>query len=326
MVKGLLNNGSNCFVNSCLQVLLRTHQLDFLQYCTTNNKNETDNFVLDAWNDFVSDYNNSKLSIVNPGLFIRIIHRCAKLKGNVIFSRNQQNDVSEFLMFMIECFHNSIYGPSMMVAPKPKTKVSSNVWDMLNQQTKNYSEIIDLFYGISVKEIISPTTNTVKSIKSEQFFILDLPICKGESVSIYDCLDLFTKKELLSGENKWYNEKTKKKEEVEIQNTLFRLPDILVITLGRFSENSRIKNKQIVTFPLTNLNLEPYCHPESNKHSKYELYAICNHIGNDITGGHYNAFLKSKHNWILCDDEHVTKLNIQDLCTSETYCLFYRSI
>ena len=326
MVKGLSNNGSNCFINTCLQVLLQTHQLNFLHSCSVNNNNETDMFVLDAWKDLVSEYNNQKISVINPGLFIRIIRRCSKIKGNVIFSRNQQNDVSEFLLFMIECFHNSICGPSVMVARKPITKVAGNVWEILNQQTTNYSEINDLFYGISVKEIISPTTRSIKSIKSEQFFILDLPICQTDSVSIYDCFEILTKKELLTGENKWYNEKTKKKEEVEIQNTFFKLPDILVITLGRFSDYSRIKNKQLVTFPLTNLNIQPYCHPESNNHSKYELYAICNHIGNNINSGHYNAYLKSKNNWFICDDENIIPISSQDLCTSDTYCLFYRSI
>mgnify|MGYP000324093702 CR=1 FL=1 len=112
MVKGLSNNGSNCFINTCLQVLLQTHQLNFLHSCSVNNNHETDIFVLDAWKDLVSEYNNQKISVVNPGLFIRIIRRCAKIKGNQMWITKDAIDLGSDILRNI-VFHeiaHAVYG------------------------------------------------------------------------------------------------------------------------------------------------------------------------------------------------------------------------
>lgn len=40
--------------------------------------------------------------------------------------------------------------------------------------------------------------------------------------------------------------------------------------------------------------------------NQYELYAICNHIG-ESGSGHYTAFCKNKGEWYKFDDAYVTK-------------------
>ena len=179
------------------------------------------------WNELNKEYNSNTAEDLDPSRFIRLIKRVAKNKGNFELSGNKQNDVSEFLLFFVKCLHDAISGPSMMIHQKPTSKISGIVWDMIKAETNDYSGINDIFYGIYVTEITKKNSNRVRSVKAQQFFVLELSIKNCNN--IYDCFEEFTKKELLKGENKWYNEKTKLKEEVNLQTKFFRLPNVLVI-------------------------------------------------------------------------------------------------
>jgi hypothetical protein len=72
---------------------------------------------------------------------------------------------------------------------------------------------------------------------------------------------------------------------------LWRLPEVLVIHLKRFSYTQFIRNKlePFVDFPTSDLDLTPYITDKSKQpKSHFRLYAISNHYGN-MGGGHYTA-------------------------------------
>jgi ubiquitin carboxyl-terminal hydrolase 4/11/15 len=72
---------------------------------------------------------------------------------------------------------------------------------------------------------------------------------------------------------------------------LWRLPEVLVIHLKRFSYTQFTRNKleTLVDFPTTDLDLSSYIADKSKQPSShYRLYAISNHYGN-MGGGHYTA-------------------------------------
>lgn len=74
---------------------------------------------------------------------------------------------------------------------------------------------------------------------------------------------------------------------------LWRLPEILVIHLKRFSYSRFLKNKleTYVDFPTHDLDLSSYMAYKDGKSSyRYMLYAISNHYGS-MGGGHYTAFV-----------------------------------
>lgn len=74
---------------------------------------------------------------------------------------------------------------------------------------------------------------------------------------------------------------------------LWRLPEILVIHLKRFSYNCFLKNKleTFVDFPVHDLDLSGYIAQKGGQSShRYMLYAISNHYGS-MGGGHYTAFV-----------------------------------
>jgi ubiquitin carboxyl-terminal hydrolase 8 len=190
---------------------------------------------------------------------------------------------------------------------------------------KEYSEIMDLFYGIYVSQIVS-LNNKLQSAKPESFFILDLPIPEQLSkVSLYDCFDSFTCSELLSGDNAWYNETTKEKESVTKSMTFWNFPKILVITLKRFSSDGTNKITSLIDFPLDNLDLSKYVKGYNPHQYIYDLYGVCNHIGG-VMGGHYTSFVKnSEEQWIHYNDTSVSQVSsVSQIITPMTYCLFYR--
>ena len=56
----------------------------------------------------------------------------------------------------------------------------------------------------------------------------------------------------------------------------------------------------------------------------YDLYGICNHIGN-LNGGHYTSFIKTANKeWVHFNDANIYKITTTDLITPMSYCLFYR--
>lgn len=75
---------------------------------------------------------------------------------------------------------------------------------------------------------------------------------------------------------------------------LWRLPEILVIHLKRFSYTRFLKNKleTFVDFPVEDFDLSNYILQKNGKACyRYTLYAISNHYGG-MGGGHYTAFAK----------------------------------
>lgn len=73
-----------------------------------------------------------------------------------------------------------------------------------------------------------------------------------KSLSLQQCLELFSHEEQLNAENAWYCSQCKKHQEATKKIDLWRLPEILVVHLKRFSYSSiwRDKIDAFIDFPL----------------------------------------------------------------------------
>ncbi|XP_044498409.1 ubiquitin carboxyl-terminal hydrolase 8-like isoform X3 [Mangifera indica] len=150
-----------------------------------------------------------------------------------------------------------------------------------------------------------------------------------ESVSLYKCLEAFLKEEPLGLEDMWYCPRCQKHRQASKKLDLWRLPDILVIHLKRFSYSRYLKSKleTYVDFPIDDLDLSTYIsHKDSQLSYRYVLYAISNHYGG-MGGGHYTAFVDLGHKrWFEFDDDKVYPVSEERIKTSAAYVLFYRRI
>lgn len=329
---GLANLGNTCFLNSCIQVLNHTYEFHhLLDNAKNKNVNLPDTTILNEWIE-LRDLVWSGNGVLSPNKFVSNVHQIAQKKGRDIFTGWVQNDITEFLQFFMECIHNSLarkINIKINGTPENSTDLLAvHCYNLLKTiYTKEYSEILDLFYGIYVTSISDKTNSLVHSVKPEHFFVLDLQIFIGDKIcsNIYQCFDLFTSAESMNGDNAWFNENTGKKEDIMRSVSFWSFPKVLVITLKRFSPDGSQKINNVIDFPLENLDLTKYVRGYNSESYKYDLFGVCNHMGG-VSGGHYTAFVKNATNqWVHYNDSNIEIVENPNLVVSSmAYCLFYR--
>uniref|UniRef100_A0A0E0EW13 Ubiquitin carboxyl-terminal hydrolase n=1 Tax=Oryza meridionalis TaxID=40149 RepID=A0A0E0EW13_9ORYZ len=153
---------------------------------------------------------------------------------------------------------------------------------------------------------------------------------RQEAVNLFSCLDAFLKDEPLGPDDMWYCPRCKEHKQASKKLDLWRLPEILVVHLKRFSYSRFMKNKldTFVNFPIHDLDMSRYAnHSRGDQPPIYELYAVINHYGG-MGGGHYSAYAKlvEEDSWYHFDDSHVSSVGEEDIRTSSAYLLFYRRV
>lgn len=328
-VVGLANLGNTCFLNSCIQVLQHIYELhDIVDAASV--KECPDTIVVKEWNEMrkLMQTQNGTLS---PNRFVNTIHQIAKHKGRELFTGWVQNDIAEFLLFLIECIHNSMSCElNIKINGKPENELDKRAitcYTLIQDiYSKEYSKILDTFYGVYMTEIVHPDTKELLSCKPEHYFVLDLQIYNEGRIcnNLYDSFDLFVRPELMMGDNAWFNDKTSQKQDAYRQVNFWNLPNILVITLKRFSPDGTQKLQSLVDFPLENLDLSKYVVGYQSASYVYDLFGVCNHMGG-VMGGHYTAFVKKESGqWIHYNDHMVNPMDARAVVSPTAYCLFYR--
>jgi ubiquitin carboxyl-terminal hydrolase 8 len=330
-LSGLSNLGNTCFINSAMQIISHTYELNELlnsEHFKKKIKNKYDSALLVEWENLRQLLWKEQCTI-SPGKFFKTIQKLAEIKKLDIFTGYSQNDLPEFLLFIIDCFHNSVAREIKMTISGNPENTTDNIaikcFEMIKQTySKEYSEIWNLFYAVHVSEIISLNGGNKLSIKPEPFFMIDLPIPVGnKNPSIIDCLDHYVEGEILDGDNAWYDEDNNQKVNVKKKISFWSFPNILVIDFKRFNSKNQ-KNQILITFPLDNFDLSEYVIGYKKTSYIYELYGVCNHTGG-VLGGHYTSYVKNANGkWYHFNDTSVSEIAIESVVSPKAYCLFYR--
>lgn len=330
---GLVNLGNTCYMNSCLQALSNCYE--FSNYLNDNFENNYEKNLNDIpASILIIEWNKlrklmwSQNCTVAPHGFLKATHHVAKVLKRDLFTGFAQNDIHEFLLFLIDSFHDSVKREvEINIKGKvinSKDKLAVECYKMIQKMYSNsYSELLDLFYGIQVTKITS-RTNEILSANPEPYCVLSLPLPNNKKeTTLIDCFKLYCESEFLFGENAYYNEKTKEKEDVNKSTVFWSLPNILILDLKRYDNFLRKINTH-VDIPLDNLDLRNFiCGYDSNKYI-YNLFAVCNHHGN-CNGGHYTACIKNANElWYLYNDSVIQQIKPEKVITQSAYTLFYR--
>ena len=346
-ISGLANLGDTCFINSLLQIISHTYELNELLngdgYKSKLNKC-VESELLSSW-DELRLLMWSENCTISPGGFIHAIRKISKIKKNNMFSTISQNDMPEFLTFLFDIFHTALKRKvTMTIDGNPKNKrdkMAKMCYEMMQKEyTENYSEILNMFYGIHVSTLtsvggVAKSNDEYLSIRPEPFMVISLPIpseapLKQDHISLMDCFDLNCESELMEGDNAWFNESLGKKQNVYKRLVYWSLPEIMVIDIKRFEYNyntdSFVKNQSNIKIPIENVSFSKYVEGYNKESYVYDLYGICNHHG-DENFGHYTSTIKTADSrWFNFNDSTVKEIHIKgsEIIGNTPYCLFYR--
>ncbi|KAK3271733.1 hypothetical protein CYMTET_19939 [Cymbomonas tetramitiformis] len=147
-----------------------------------------------------------------------------------------------------------------------------------------------------------------------------------DDVNLQQCIEGFLREEPLGPEDMWFCPRCKEDQQALKKLELWRMPQVLVVHLKRFSYSRvwRDKLDTKVDFPFEDLDLSTYVKNSDGRKMVYDLFAVSNHYGG-LGGGHYTAFAKQQDDgrWYLFDDSHVTKADEGSIVSSASYVLFY---
>eukprot|EP00076_Gallus_gallus_P029553 XP_015153680.1 ubiquitin carboxyl-terminal hydrolase 2 isoform X1 [Gallus gallus] len=329
---GLRNLGNTCFMNSILQCLSNTKELR--DYCLQNqylrDLNNNSRMRTALMSEFAKLiqllWTSSPNDSVSPSEFKTQIQRYAPR-----FVGYNQQDAQEFLRFLLDGLHGEVN--RVLVRPRanadtldhlPDDEKSRQMWR--RYQEREDSRVSDLFVG-QLKSSLTCSECGYCSTAFDPFWDLSLPIPKkgyGE-VTLMDCLRLFTKEDVLDGDEKPTCCRCKARTRCTKKFSIQKFPKILVLHLKRFSE-ARIRASKLTTFvnfPLKDLDLREFASQSCN-HAVYNLYAVSNHSGTTM-GGHYTAYCKSpiSSEWHSFNDSRVTPMSSSHVRSSDAYLLFY---
>ncbi|GAV29796.1 hypothetical protein PMKS-003300 [Pichia membranifaciens] len=146
-------------------------------------------------------------------------------------------------------------------------------------------------------------------------------------VTLYDCLELFSKPETLGENDLWYCPQCKEHRQATKKIELWSAPDILTIHLKRFESTQSFSDKIdiVVDFPIEGLDLNKFVADQTGEHI-YDLFAVDNHYGG-LGGGHYTAYVNNfaDGKWHYFNDSRITPVaDPTESITGNAYLLFYR--
>ncbi|CAL8111304.1 unnamed protein product [Orchesella dallaii] len=328
---GLRNIGNTCFMNTVLQCLSNTKPL--LEYMNRENYQQDINTttsgmkgcLIRAFAEVIQELWREQ-RVVDTSAFKDQIQKFAPR-----FMGYSQQDAQEFLRYLLEGLHEDVN----RVTSKP-TPILTDIDDSLSDSQKateawkrylryEDSRIMDIFVG-QLRSTLKCTVCGNCSVTFDPFWDLSLPIpARTASTRLAQCFELFTKEEVLDGDEKPTCSKCQCRRKCTKSFSIQKFPRILVIHLKRFSPTERYRGKlsTLVESPISSLDLSPFA-ANRGQPLTYNLYGVANHSGSTYSG-HYIAYCKHPYTgeWHSYNDSRVSPISTHQVVSTEGYVLFY---
>jgi len=241
-------------------------------------------------------------------------------------SPDSENDPSNQMDFQEEDDHKG--PPKMFALNLVNSYGNSQIIELVNDgnpiKIKSMSYVA-LDWHPKAKELFYNEKAAEEFAQNESYHMK--PSQKKQVVQLEECLELYTTKEKLGEDDAWYCPNCQKHQQATKKFDLWMLPNMLVISLKRFSYNRYWRDKldTHVDFPITGLDMGPYIINKSHGKAIYDLIAVSNHYGG-MGGGHYTAYGCNKDDgrWYHFDDSSVTPISENGVVTKAAYVLFYQ--
>lgn len=288
--EGIVNVGSTCYLSAILQAL---------RQCIT--------FVKAVNID--KDSNKELLTFLNhPDRLFNPRHLINSIKDKIPFEIFQENDPSEFLQFYLQAIidqQTTLSSPDML---EPKHKVIVNANKHWKNAFAKFTFVTPIFFGQIVSQIkcghcksIYQTYEVIQSISVEVNRNLENAISKYFS-------DIYI--------SDWKCDKCNQSSDITTScKKIIRIPDVLIITINRFSLVNNQKNEDYVDIP-------KIIQSKVLQNNLYKLRAIILHLGSS-NSGHYTCLIGNR----MYDDETISKYNPDDVFVGRfAYMCIYEKI
>ena len=249
--RGLVNLGNTCFMNSSLQFLV--HISDLSKYFWTDFFKQEINNTLGHQGAVAISYANvvKELLFGSNHTFAPIQLKEIIGRINNHFAGYGEQDSYEFLLTLLGGLHEDFnkipiikkYQEVPDIGEMTEVEFATLCWEVFSES--NNSIIFDLFYGQLKSRSVCQVCQKV-SIKFDPYMGLQLPIPEPQPtehannetytpevqyaeesfVTLEDCMNEFTKKELLTGANSMYCSNCKTNQETEKSLSVYMLPPV----------------------------------------------------------------------------------------------------
>ncbi|KAL7187318.1 hypothetical protein ACSBR1_037393 [Camellia fascicularis] len=306
---GLLNCGNSCFANVVLQCLVYTRPLVayLLEKGHRKECRRNDWCFLCEFQTHVERSSESR----HPFSPINILSRLSNIGGDLGYGK--QEDAHEFMRFAIDTMQSVCldeFGGEKALHPS----------------TQETTLIQHIFGGHLQSQVICSKCNNVSNQYED---MMDLTVeIQGDATSLEECLDLFTVRERLHGDNMYKCDGCNEYVMAWKRLTVRRAPNILTIALKRFQSGRFGKLNKRVTFPET-LDLSPYMSEVGDGNDVYKLYAVVVHVDmlNASFFGHYICYTKDFcGKWYRIDDCKVMRVDLEEVLSQGAYMLLYSRV
>ena len=334
---GLENIFMTCYMNSALQSLVHIPKLSkfFLGVKSQLNYSQPLSMAyLEVVENLLRKTNESiNISYYRPDKFYNIasqnpLFQCA---GDSI------DMINYFLQTIHEEFNLKGKGDSLKKymfndANTPKFQNLNN--SIINFTNHNQSIIVNLFYFLEKSKLkCHNCQQTAYSFQCLFYIIFPLEeIRKAKSqqyginldyVDLMDGFNYYKRESLMTGENQISCNFCGLRCNATQCNSLYSLPDILIINLNRGRGNIYNVKIQIPE----NIDLSNQVESKIDNNHNYRLICLITHFGPNGTSGHFIAFcfVQGKNKWYKFNDSIVSESDFKEASNSgDIYILFYQ--
>jgi len=202
-MKGFINLGNTCYLNSGLQMLIQNKDLCNLIY-----KYSDKSIPLKIISNFINEYYIGNNNILVPYDIKALIEQRQQM-----FMGFKQHDSAEFIVFMLDIIDEEI--------------------KKISKESTGIDPIFLLESNVRIKCKLKTCLNISEHIEKNAYLLLDI---NNETKTLDDCYRLSKSSEMLK-DNIFYCDKCKNKTLASKRTNIINWPNNLIVWLKRFKQN-----------------------------------------------------------------------------------------
>ena len=305
-MQGICNLGSTCAINSLIQILYRNEKIKkAIMNSPISVVSSSSPIITNELREIFEIMDKNQSQTIQPHKFINSFYEL--FAG--IFIKYEQIDINELWMFLFEKINEET-----SIANELNINPISNI----NQEhdmkiniynNKKESELLKKVQG-SFINIIQCCNCNHKSYSFEPFINISVDITDEDEnqKTLVNMIINHFKVEIREDDWKCDNCKNNCKYLKTVR--LWKLPEVLFITLNRFKDMDRKNNEEIIINDVLNFNKGSVM--SLNEDKLYLLTSMGLHSGS-LMGGHYTSLCKNQDEFYLYNDEYIKPIKREEL-------------